>query len=101
MFDKVQRILEDLMHLENNWDGEGSPPVSTKAADRVIKLLAEEVFISPLSGGGGCQIEWRLGNKYMEIAINSVGEIVSIISSGDMKEMWDIRRKAAEEKKGK
>lgn len=74
----IQAALQ-LGSLAGNWDGEGSPPpteAAVNAAVDFISAVATLRFVEELPTpqlypvpGGGAQIEWRQGDRYLEIEI--------------------------------
>jgi hypothetical protein len=67
-----------LRSLRENWDGEGSQPPTESAVYAAIGLISAVAtlgfaelptpYLYPVSGGGA-QIEWRAGERYLEIEI--------------------------------
>jgi len=90
----AQRKLTALTRLRADWDGYGSPPVQAGAIARVADLLAvlakldlpnPELFPVP---GGGLQLEFRQGNRELEIEIrpDSSIEYLLVENGTDMRE---------------
>lgn len=75
------RSVQTLLNLSPDWDGYGSPPPSKEAADIAFRLVSEvkENFRKPAHvcpvGGGGIQLEWHVGEKDLEIEIESDGSV--------------------------
>lgn len=77
---KAKAQIEALVH---DWDTYGSPPPTDDALRVACFLLdtfdAELMFaptphLAPLAGGG-VQIEWRMGAKYLELGISPEGDV--------------------------
>jgi hypothetical protein len=74
----IQAALH-LGSLPENWDGEGSPPPTRAAVDAAVNFISAVAtlgFVEELPTprlypvhGGGVQIEWRKGERYLEIEI--------------------------------
>ena len=71
----VRRAMEQLLDLQDNWDGRGSGPVSPDTALFAFQLLADTMpptgnspTIVPL-GNGALQLEWHTGNADLEIEV--------------------------------
>jgi len=72
-----------LQQLPHNWDRDGSPPPSETAVNTAIQIIdnaarvgfddfpAPHVFPVP---GGGVQLEWRQGERRLEIEVLPTGE---------------------------
>jgi hypothetical protein len=78
---EAQRSVSRLALLPDNWDGEGSPALSTVVLDEALRILSEidshempAAHIGPVSGGG-LGIEWRLGERDLNLEILPDGSI--------------------------
>lgn len=73
--------IANLSTLPDNWDGQGSPRISASVATKgleVIELLgstAETLSHASPVPGGGIQLEWYLGGKYLEIEVRPDGSL--------------------------
>jgi hypothetical protein len=73
----IQAALH-LRSLPQNWDGEGSQPPTESAVSAAVALISAVALLAfaelptphlyPVPGGGA-QIEWRAGERYLEIEI--------------------------------
>lgn len=72
------RTALELATLEAGWDAEGSPPPTREAVRVAINIITviAELDIHDLPGprivpvpGGGVQLEWQLGDRYLEIEV--------------------------------
>jgi hypothetical protein len=69
---KFDNKLKELSELEENWDSYGALPISKDVIQfvgRIMDLLEAEPFICPLNDGG-IQIEWELGDRFIELEIS-------------------------------
>lgn len=79
---KVESIksLFELKNLPANWDGYGSPPLSTNALSTALSLFLTDIEdlpaprISPVSGGG-VQLIWRIGGRELDLEALADGSI--------------------------
>jgi hypothetical protein len=77
---EIEPILAalSLRSLPENWDGEGSKPPTEAAVDAAVGLISAVAtfgfaelptpYLYPVPGGGA-QMEWRAGERYLEIEI--------------------------------
>ncbi len=70
---EAKKNLRNILQLDNNWDGYGSPPISQQLVQHTSNFLSclenENIptpFIGPISGGG-IQLEWHINNRELEI----------------------------------
>src|SRR5262249_17862283 len=75
------RSISRLAQLPANWDGEGSPAPKPVVLEQALRLLAEmepyampTAHIGPISGGG-LGVEWRLGERDLNLEILPDGSI--------------------------
>ncbi len=85
--DPVRRFAD----LDENWDGYGSPPISNRAVETTVLLLARfarEAFripvpeIAPVSGGG-LHLEFAAGGRGLEIEILPDASVEVLLSDGE------------------
>ena len=74
---EVNRRLEHLRTLKQNWDGENAPPVSFECCIEALVFLLENAAnetpapqIVPTSKGG-LQLEWHVGEVDLEIEFSA------------------------------
>ena len=78
---EAHRSVSRLALLPDNWDGEGSPALKPVVLDEALRLLAEiEPYEMPMAhigpvSGGGLGIEWRLGERDLNLEILPDGSI--------------------------
>jgi hypothetical protein len=96
--EELQPALERLAEfatLENDWDSYGAVPITPAAIDVARELAAEIISRHALSlrpagytfdvvplPNGGVQLEWDIGSRHLEIAVDPVGELSYLIVSG-------------------
>ena len=82
----VEKKIDNLAQLKQDWDGEGSLPTEPEilAAAKTLLLNLYHVcnhtnpFVAPISGGT-LQIEWRNGDRYIEIQFKSKDKVALML----------------------
>lgn len=69
----LNKRLDVLASLKENWDSYGGSPITEKAL-RIARLMLTAPTIVPMSCGG-IQLEWHKNGMDIEIAINEDGVI--------------------------
>lgn len=77
----ARRKIARVSALSDNWDGEGSPAIKRPVLEVMNRLIKEidsyeltEAHIGPVPGGG-LGIEWRCGNRDLNLEILPDGSI--------------------------
>ena len=72
--DKVKEEVLSLKDLEKNWDGDGADTINLSVIDGMVYFVDEVLWAMDdipvpyiIPGGCGCQFEWHLGKKSLEI----------------------------------
>lgn len=73
MTDRLNDKLVGLARMKANWDGYGSPPVSTAALDVAFRL-ADSITFMP-TADGGLQMEIQSRSLDIEITIAPDGKV--------------------------
>lgn len=85
------RRLTEFEAFEEDWDSYGAPPISNRAIDAARQLLlrlprrlgeiedASPYAVAPLASGG-IQLEWRGNRRALEIEIDAVGRLSSLLA---------------------
>lgn len=86
--------LNSLAALENNWDGEGSLPISTAMLESAAALLfsiakrSHDVnvvlpipHVAPIPGGA-LQLEWRAYRRYLELEFVTPNSVRAVARKG-------------------
>jgi len=78
---EAHRSVSRLALLPDNWDGEGSPAPKPVVIEEALRVLSEiEPYEMPMAQigpvpGGGLGIEWRLGERDLNLEILPDGSI--------------------------
>jgi hypothetical protein len=90
---EASAALQNLAHLNPNWDGHGSPPINPSLISQAERILAAiETEASPVPHicpvpGGGVQLEWQHNGRELEIELLPDGSAQYLTVNGkDMDE---------------
>ena len=88
--------LSELATLEENWDGEGGPPISTAMIESAAALLwsiacrwydSNVVLPTPHAApipGGTLQLEWRTHRRYLELEFVTPDSVRAVVRTGQI-----------------
>lgn len=88
----VYEQLQELKHLQPNWDSYGAVPISEVAINRALELLADLQWTGPLpsvapTAPGGVHFEWGGEDEGVEINIRVDGNVSVLFDiAGQMRE---------------
>ena len=84
----IKKILGTLQLLEN-WDSYGGHTPTREAAETAIQLIASITFANPPRprvvplGTGGIQLEWKNGQRELEVECGLAGSVEVLKIEGD------------------
>jgi hypothetical protein len=84
----IKKILGTL-HLPENWDSYGGHPPKRQAADTAIRIIASIAQADPPRprvvplGTGGIQLEWKKGQRELEVECSPDGSVEALKVEGD------------------
>ena len=84
----IKKILGTL-HLPENWDSYGGHTPTREAAETAIQLIASITLADPPRprvvplGTGGIQLEWKNGQRELEMECGSAGSVEVLKIEGD------------------